>query len=191
MYTTIAKCTPLYDGDPAEIRSDYDNFEDAELNGRRNSCLGMVIEAAVYGHNGEMLSYYNKLTNYWFTFKNSEGNFIANDEYFESVRSRQEEHANREGVTLKIEETEESLSVVSGSLATPIAPEQLPWVGEAAENVMLKKWRREDEGYFPYDEEELSEMFHEFLRKRIAEANDRNPHCLNFERLPRTVVRLS
>lgn len=166
---------PLYDGDPAEIRTDHDSFEDAELNGRRHACMGGVTEVGVYNDDRQQVAYYRRLINNWFAFTDSEGNFISRDEYFEAKRIRTEEYSAREGLKIEIRVNDEAWAIVAGDLSTVIDPDNIPWVNEAVESLLLKKWRREDNEEPPYKDEELSDIFNGLLRERISLAVNQNP----------------
>lgn len=176
MYTTIAKFLPLYDSDPAEVRTEHETFEAAELNGYRNAALGPVTEVGVYGNDGQVIAHYRSLTNYWYVFRNKEGNFISRQEYLEKDRMIIEKQAHAEGFNLEIKPTSESWFVTAGEVTTEIDPDMLPWVDQALDKAFLTKWRHEDRGVEPVSQEELAEIFNGSLETRKSEALAQYPN---------------
>lgn len=168
MYTTIAKYLPLYRNDPAESRTEFETFDEAETNGYRNAALGPVTEVGIYGNDGKMVAHYRKLTNYWYVFRDKEGNFISREEYMEKQRLAVEKTSREEGFPIEVNASQEPWLVVVGGVTTEIDPDMIPWVDLAMDRMIRIKDMREDTGGEPVTEE----IFVKAVNKKLQEIKE-------------------
>lgn len=178
MFTVILKFRPLDEYDPQPAPRAFESRGEALQYGRSSACMAGITDVYVYDEDMAIASY-NRITNYWYEFKDTNDKSIHQERFFSQLRKKTEQRAIKHGFNIRIRHQGLHWKVLASERSIPIDPAMLPWVSDAVEETEIKQYDKEEDGLEPLSDKELLEIFSNHLTKRIAERLKNNPACFS------------
>ena len=182
MFTKISNFHQLKEYYPAQSTAEFSDFEEAQRAGMQDACLGMTIDVSIRDAENNILASWQKLDNYWFEYKDADGQRISQEKFFARLRKKIEQHALTEGINIRLRQEPGYIKVHAGDKVIPIESSMLPWVSESIEETQRKMWEREEDGLEPMPQKEVLRFFSSYLINRIKRSLELYPENWSYIR---------
>lgn len=158
-------------------RSEFHSWEEAHSHALSDACMRGTIKVTIENQEGVTVAAYSRLDNFWIEYKDDNGNFVSEKEFFESRRQRTINSARAQGLNIDIAPLPNGLyKVTAGKHTVYLTPPMLNWIDDICFDVTIDDI--EDNNENVQTDETSDEWFDDFakrLQQKVERAFEFNP----------------